>query len=70
MGTFILTIVIFALAFLGLAIGVLRGGHCMGCSCKAADRVMKERAPTCGEKRMVQLAAGSHADDSKRSPEE
>jgi hypothetical protein len=40
MATFLTAVIIFAIAFLGMAIGVLRHKRCLGCSCKAADRIM------------------------------
>ncbi len=41
MQIYIAALVIFALAFLGLAVSVLRKKHCLGCSCKAARKIME-----------------------------
>jgi hypothetical protein len=40
MQTLLLSFVVFALAFLALALGIMRGRHCLNCSCKAARRIM------------------------------
>ena len=36
------TIGVFLLSFLALAIGRFRGRHCLNCSCKAAERIMRD----------------------------
>lgn len=46
MEVFVAAAVIFALAFLGLAISAIRKKHCLGCSCKAADRIISNTGPT------------------------
>ena len=40
MQTFLAAVVVFLLAFLGLALGKFRGQNCLNCSCKAAKRLM------------------------------
>jgi len=63
MGVFLAAAIIFAVAFLGMGISVIRGKHCLGCSCKAARRIMNGTAQTedghCGE-RLHQLSDGNH----------
>jgi len=39
MEVFIAAVVIFALAFLSMAIGMFRGRRCLNCSCDAAKRI-------------------------------
>lgn len=46
MEAFIAAVIVFAVAFLGMALGVIRGKHCLGCSCKAVNRIMKEAKPS------------------------
>ncbi len=41
MEVFLAAAVVFVIAFLGMAISAMRGKHCLGCSCKAARRIMK-----------------------------
>jgi len=41
MQIFLAAAVIFGLAFLGLAISTIRKRHCLGCSCKAARKIME-----------------------------
>jgi len=38
------TMVVFVIAFLGMAIGVIRGKRCRDCSCKAASQIMKSKS--------------------------
>ena len=47
MTTFLATVIVFALAFLGMAAGILLGRRWPGCSCKEARKVMN-RTETCG----------------------
>ena len=42
MEVFFAAAIVFGMAFLAMALGVIRGKHCPGCSCKAARRIMKE----------------------------
>jgi len=52
MQVFLAAAVIFGLAFLGLAISTIRKKHCLGCSCKAARKIMEgteqDDDETCG----------------------
>jgi len=52
MQVFLAAAVIFGLAFLGLAIGTIRKKRCLGCSCKAARKIMEgtdgDEHQTCG----------------------
>ena len=58
MEVFLAAAVIFAIAFLGMTISVMRGKHCPGCSCKAARRIMKRAEPADCVGRLHQLSNG------------
>jgi len=49
METFLIAFAVFAIAFLGMALGAFRHKQCLGCSCKAAGRVMNRKTGRCGE---------------------
>lgn len=51
MDAFLAAVIVFALAFLSMGVGVLRGRRCLGCSCKAARRIMKQtgKEAACGQ---------------------
>jgi len=46
MEVFLAAVIIFGVAFLGMALSTIRGKHCLGCSCKAADRIISNTRPT------------------------
>ncbi len=57
--TYLAAGVVFLLVFLAMAISVIRRKHCLGCSCKAADRIMRGDKPsdtdTCARDELIRL---------------
>ena len=50
MEVFLAAVIVFAVAFLGMALSSIRGkqSQCLGCSCKAARRIMDKAKTTPG----------------------
>ena len=49
MATFLAAAIVFGLAFLAMALSVIRGKRCSHCSCKAADKIVNGHGKRVGD---------------------